>query len=651
MSWNIVPECISSVILCIIWVYSRKGNPIPSLKNRLFQTCLSVTFSAMLSNIFSTLLIYTLSAQTLFLTWAVTLIYFILTPLMGYVYFLYTFFGIYENHPKKWNLALLLSSPAILYVGMVLLDPLFSSLFHVSLEQGYEQGPLRIVTYLVFYLYCVAGMLLVLLRGQHLDLVLRAVYISFPLLAALVIVIQLFFPEIILSGSAATCSMLIIYLFLQNKQISIDYLTNLPKRQEFLNMLELKLKRKNPVCFTAVILSLKDFKAVNDTYGQHNGDAFLVAVSRYLKKEFLPREGELYRYSGDEFALLLDNLQEHEAREIAARLLARMTLPWETKECTGLLSAGVGIVSYPDSAQQLEDLINGIEFSVFLAKRRNPQNMTYYCNADTLTQIRRKKTISSLLKEYLQKGLFEVYYQPVFSVERNGFYSAEALLRMNSTSLGNLSPGEFIPIAESSGLIIELTYWVLDKVCQDIRALLESGIAVESVNVNFSTIQFTQKNLVEQVTSIIRRNHIPLSCIKIEITESALAENPETVAAFATQMQQLGVRIGLDDFGTGYSNLTSVIQLPLDVVKLDKSLVWAAMDHHTSAVVVQNLTRAFQQLGMTVLAEGVETQEQSDFMVSCGCDQIQGFLYARPMPQKDFLPFMKSGGEFVLKIG
>lgn len=639
MSWNIAPECTSTVVLCIIWIYSRKGNPSPSLKNRLFQGCFFVTFCAMTSNILSTLLLYQLTPATLVPAWLVTSFYFIATPLMGMIYYFYVLTYIYDEEKTVIKRFLITSVPGFAYMIMVLLNPFTKSLFAISLGTGYTKGHGIAATYVVFYLYCLACAFAVLIRRRAVQSSIRTILFVFPFIAAGIIIVQMIFPDIILSGSAATSALLLIYLFLQNKQISIDYLTGIPNRQEFLKTLELKLNNRSDTPFTIIVLSLKNFKVVNDTYGQLNGDAFLVAVSDYLKKNVSLGKGNLYRYSGDQFALLLDQPSDENIKKKVVQIQERMTQLWQAGPLTSVLQGVLGIVRYPQSAEQTAGLINGIEYAVSLAKKNHEG--VCYCDAEILEQVTRRIQIASILEERFAQDQFEMYYQPIYQVETGGFPVAEALMRMNNTPLGNLSPGEFIPVAEECGLIIDVTYKVLDRVCKQILALERAGIEVDGIGVNYSSLQFTQRDLIAKTRAIIEQNAVPFSKIKFEITESTLAENEEAVAAFIYEMQALGCRIGLDDFGTGFSNLTSVMRLSLDTIKLDKSLVWSSLQHERSEKIVRSMTRAFNQLGMTVLAEGVETTEQSQFVEECGCKYIQGFLYARPMPAADYLAFLK----------
>ena len=246
-----------------------------------------------------------------------------------------------------------------------------------------------------------------------------------------------------------------------------------------------------------------------------------------------------------------------------------------------------------------------------------------------------------ILKEKLDDRSFEMYYQPIYSVESGTFNYAESLMRMNDTPIGPVYPSEFIPIAEETGMIIDITYAVLDKVCAFVNGLMEEHIPIEAVHVNFPAVQFTQPDLEEKVMEIIRRNGTPPSAIKIEFTESTLAEKPEAVIDFAAEMAKHGIEMGLDDFGTGYSNFAMVINIPFGTIKLDKSLVWAMIGNRNSALGVKNIVRTFKELGMTVVAEGVETEEQRRMVVDSQVDQIQGFYYARPMPEEEARAFLK----------
>lgn len=637
MEWNIAAESISLVMLGIVWVYARKGSHLPTLKNKIFQGCLMVTFSAILTNILSTLMIYQYSIVPIWMTWIVTTIYFILTPLMGLTYFLYTVSVIYTDIDEAKKVIGIGLIPGAAYMLLILANPFTKNVFDISLTQGYTRGAWISTTYIVFYAYCVASIIVTLYNHKRIDKQIYRILAAFPILAVLVIFVQQIYPNIILSGSAATCALLIIYLHLQNRQISLDYLTNVPNRQELLNMLGLLIKKAPERRFVLVVVSLRDFRQINNTCGQQKGDAFLKEVCRFLSH--VGPEGNVYRFSGDEFALLFSQQDEGQIEKCINEIKKRMAQSWVVEDYRFILPVVMGIIYHTEADETLEEIVNSIEYAVAQAKS-GKYGQVCYCDKVMLEKLDRKRKVIQILKSQLKEPNFEMYYQPIYSVKSGRFFYAESLMRIPDSPIGPIYPSEFIPIAEETGLIVDITYTMLDKVCKMIRRMLECGVQVGAVHVNFSAVQFSQPDLAERVLEIIERNHIPMSAIEIEFTESTLAESPQIVTEFALKMLERGIKMGLDDFGTGYSNIATVINIPFGTVKLDKSLVWAAMDNEHSALAIKNLSLTFKALGMKVIAEGVETEEQRKLVTDFGVDQIQGFYYAKPMPADEMIAFM-----------
>ncbi len=637
MMWNISAECVSTIILCIIWVYSRKGNPLPTLQNKCFHICFLVSFFAILSNILATILLFYYPPAPLALVWAVNLVYFILTPLMTAFYFLYVLVFVVDDMALVRKVLYWAGTLAIIYVLFVLSSPFTGWVFFISPERGYERGPLIAITYLVFYLYCFACPLLLVLKGRHLDKSILRILFSFPIIAAVVIIIQSFAPQYILSGSAATCALLIIYLNLQNKKISIDHLTNLANRQEFMKTLEMKIDYKKEASFGVLVLSLRQFKTVNDKFGQKSGNGFLQEVANYVK--VVAGKHQAYRFSGDEFAILISPARQEDMETAYRQLTSRMVLPWRVGPHTATIGYAIGVVVYPRSADNLEGLVDALEFTVQQAKSRRGEPVCY-CTPEMYEAMKRRGKILELLKSRLESKSFEVHYQPILSLDTKQFNKAEALLRMTRTPIGPVYPSEFIPIAEETGLIVDITYQVLRSVCMFVRWLLEEERDILSVSVNYSSRQFSQPDVLQRTMEIIDDAGVPYDKIKIEITESVLIDNKDMVVRFIKTLHDKGVRIALDDFGMGYSNISTVLGFPIDTVKLDKSLVWAATESPRSELVVRHIVAAFKGLGMEILAEGVEDEAQRVFVEDCGCDMIQGFLYARPMPEQEVREYM-----------
>lgn len=646
--WNFTAEIIAFTIACIILAYSRRSDLTPSLKNRIFQACLIITVLAIGLNISSSLLIESNASGTISITWVVTTLYFVFTPLISAAYFYYTYATISETYPLKKIIATLGTIPYLLYFVCILFNPVTDWIFYLDAGGGYHQGPLILSTYIVFYIYCLACFVLAISSRNTVDPVITRILTIFPLVAVVVIVIQQFFPHYILSGSAAVCSLLIVYLYLQNKQISIDFLTRIPNRQEFSKMLALEKKRKTPI--TVVIVSVNNFKFVNDKFGSDSGDGFLSAFASYLSS--ISKTPWLYRYSGDQFVALFEKNRRNEVDGFLEALQLRMDEPWRIEDSNLVVSCSIGIVECPEVASNTATIINALEYCVGESKKLGP-NKRCLCTKDMVNTIQRRHHIADILRKTLAEDGFIVHFQPIWSIPQQQFTTAEALCRIESEELGALSPFEFIPIAEETGLIVDMTYQVLGKTCNFIKATQEAypHTSLESVSINYSAVQFMQNDLAERTLEIITASGISPSQIKIEITESVLISNPEPVKQFILDMHAVGVRFCLDDYGTGYSNLSTMLELPLDIVKLDKSIVWKGAERNgTENNFLKHITASFEAMGSTVLAEGVETEMQSSYVEDCGCSLIQGYLYAMPTSAIQAMETIAAGYSGTMKI-
>ena len=395
-------------------------------------------------------MIYRLDEFPMWMTWSVTMVYYVLTPLMGFAYFLYTVSIVYTERKELRKVIGFGVMPALVYGVLVLINPLTKNLFDISLVQGYVRGPWIVSTYLIFYAYCAASIVVTVLNKKRIDRNIYHILAAFPILAVLVILVQQMYPNVILSGSAATCALLIIYLHLQNKQISMDYLTNVPNRKELLNMLGLMIKKSPEKQFVLVVVSLRDFRQVNNTCGQQKGDEFLKNVCDFLYE--IGPKNHVYRFSGDEFALLFTHSDETEIKKCITDIRQRMEKPWQIGDYRFLLSVVMGIIWHSGDGETLEEVINAVEYAVFRAKSGKSGEICY-CDKEMLDGLERRRKVIMILKEKIADRSFEMYYQPIYSVADGEFCYAESLMRIPESPIGPIYPSEFIPIAEETGLI------------------------------------------------------------------------------------------------------------------------------------------------------------------------------------------------------
>lgn len=638
MVWDLTAECIAAIIVCIIIVYSKEDNMVPSLKNKVFQGCLLITFCSIVTNIISTLMIYNYTVVPMVLIWLVTMVYFMATPLMGVMFLFYTAAIVLEEKPLvAKRIMLIFGIPFFFYMGVVLTNPWTKLLFDLDHITGYSRGEWISSTYVIFYIYCLLCLLVVIWKRKEVDRSIGRILVAFPVIAILVIFAQQILVDSILTGTAASFALLIIYLYFQNKQITMDILTGTANRQAFLKVLELKLKQPKNWHGTLIVVSLKDFKRTNDNFGQHNGDELLVKISTFLKATV--RYSQLYRYSGDEFVIILENEPMRMVEKVIAQIEARFALPWQVGIYSCHLRAAIGVASIPEVLDNVGDIINGIEYGVSQAKAQGCVSAVF-CTKDMLNDIKRKNAIAKILREVLEQKALTVYLQPIWSTHKNRFVGAEALSRLEDPILGFIPPDEFIAIAEETGLIIDLGYQVLEKVCAFMESYLDLGKGIENISVNLSAVQFSQADLAKRLKDIIEGYHLPLDKIKFELTESLVVNNYEAVKGLMSEMQAEGVQFAMDDFGTGYSNIASVIDLPFDTIKFDKSLVWASVENERSSILVGGMTRIIKEIGISVLSEGIEDEPQRKMVTDWGCELIQGYYYAKPLTMAQALPLL-----------
>lgn len=640
MGWNVSAEAIAFIIVLIISVYSGKSHAVPSTKNRIFKFCLITTLGAIGANLASTLMIAYAPPEIAFLTWLVTLLYFILTPLLGTVYFYYAVAVVSEARPLGRKMLILSALPCLFYFFIVVGGIWTGWLFSIDSAGIYHQGPLIVTTYVVFYFYCVACFALVVFTRAPIDPVINRILAVFPFVAVVVIAAQQAFPTYLLSGSAAACSLLIIYLYLQNKRLSIDSLTGTPNRQEFLSMIALMHEKQR--AFTTVLVSLSNFKFINDKFGHENGDRFLREFSHFLKTQ--SHTAHLYRYSGDQFAFIIDegdnDIRDSHYGETVKTLLETLQMrledAWSIAGHSYKVTAAVGVASCPSIVQDPSDMVAALEYTVTQAKKLGA-NIPCFCTSDMMNTIHRHSAVANIVREAVQKKSFTVNYQPVWSESAGRFVAAEALCRLTDTELGTIPPNEFIPIAEQTGLISDVTFLILEQVCSFISEYhtQHPNAKFHGVSVNFSAVQFIQNDLAEAVLEIVERHGIPASYLRIEITESTIITNPEVVHTFMEKMHEHGVLFYLDDFGTGYSNLSSLLEMPFDVIKVDKSILWSATEDGNEAEFLGYLASCFTSIGPKMLSEGVETAAQRAYLNRCGFDLMQGYLLARPLPPEE----------------
>jgi diguanylate cyclase (GGDEF)-like protein len=421
-----------------------------------------------------------------------------------------------------------------------------------------------------------------------------------------------------------------------------DDLTGLPNRAAFseqLNRAVVRARHEHADC-AVLLLDLDHFQNVNDTLGHEQGDLLLVAVAHRIRAS-LPEAAFLARFSGDEFVILLENTSVDPAKQAGQALLQVMAREFDLGNDRLGIGASLGIVTYPTDGESASVLMRHADLAMHRAKSAGRNCLTVF-SRDLAEEIQRRVLLEARLKHAMERNELALHYQPKQEILSGRVVGWEALLRWQSPELGAVSPEEFIPVAEQSGLILPIGDWVLREACRQMRAWQDHGLAAGSMAVNLSTRQFRQKDLAEEISAALRDAGLTPDDLELEITESAIMDNLASAATVLAELERLGIRIAVDDFGTGYSSLSYLKAFPIHCLKIDRSFIRDIPGDENDTAIVRTVIGLAGSLGLTVVAEGVETDAQLTYLRANRCDQVQGYLFSRPLPPDECANLMRS---------
>ncbi len=422
------------------------------------------------------------------------------------------------------------------------------------------------------------------------------------------------------------------------RQANFDFLTGLPNRYMFRDRLEqeIKISHRMGGLVALLFIDLDRFKEINDTFGHDRGDRLLVEASRRI--ETCIREADtVARLGGDEFTVILPQLSHPEdAEAVAGNIITRLAEPYVLGAESVFVTASVGITYFPTDTQSADALIRNADQAMYVAKRQGRNRLAYFTEA-LQAEARTRLHLITDLRSALPGGQLNVFFQPIVDLSSGRICAAEALLRWKHPTQGWISPDRFIPAAEETGLIVDIGDWVFRESARWAKRWHEQGLGSEfCVSVNSSPVQFRDSAHIRAWPRILQDQGLPPRCIAIEITEGLLLEADAAVAESLAWLRDSGIPLALDDFGTGYSSLAYLHKFPLDHLKIDQSFTRNLETEPAARTLSKTIVRMAQELGLRVIAEGVETAAQRTFLQNAGCGYAQGYLFSRPVPPEAF---------------
>jgi diguanylate cyclase (GGDEF)-like protein len=423
-----------------------------------------------------------------------------------------------------------------------------------------------------------------------------------------------------------------------------DALTGLPGRTLFQDRLAQAItnSHRHKDSLGVLFIDLDHFKNINDSLGHHAGDILLKQVA-VLFTSCMREDDTVARLGGDEFVVILPNMaSEDEAWMVSQKILKLMAEPFTIESHELFITCSIGIALYPKDGKDAKTLLQSADGALYLAKNKG-RNNAQFCTAEMNAKALERLTLENDLRQALNRREFLLHYQPRVDMISGEITGMEALVRWQHPVQGLLYPTQFIPIAEESGLIVPLGEWVLRTACEQNKAWQRAGLKPVNIAVNLSARQFKQQDLVELISRVLKETELSPSYLELELTESMVMQHVEAAISTLNQFKKIGVKISIDDFGIGYSSLNYLKHFPIGFLKIDQSFVRDITTNRDDAAIAKIIISMAHDLGLKVIAEGVETEEQKSFLHLHSCDEIQGFFYSKPIPAEEFETLLKEG--------
>ncbi len=620
---------ILGVVVLINYILSKK---IQGRKTYLFLTLAICTIISSAFD-FAAVIALSVTGCPVWLGNILTSLNYLTYNIVGVVFVVYAVAVIYENVKiPRWCYAVA-NILFVLSVGGAIAATVFLFKYNGRVpnyvKYGYEG-----VIYGVQFIALAFSLLIGVLQRKKLSKARCINIFFFAILNMVAVLIQFFVRKVQISNFALAIAVMLIYVTLQRPEDELDAASGAFNARSFNRRGHMRLDSGKP--FWIYATEINNMTMVNSSFGLNGGNQVIREVAeRFMTK--LRKNQHLYRLSGVRFAVMFDSKEDYDQFALMCKgIFDKPVSVNETEVQITALACVIAVPEVTDKLSEVEDLIRYYRNSI------NVSEEIITADKDAIIKARRREMVDYAIQNAINNRTFEVYYQPIYCVKDNAFSGCEALIRLKDETLGFISPDEFIPIAEQNGKIIEVGRFVIEEVCSFIKSerLQERGIAF--VDINLSVIQCMHPEIISDIEQTLEKYEVPRSMVNLEITETASAGSYAMLQSKLNELHSNGFTISLDDFGTGFASVEYLINFPFDVVKLDKSLVWAYMSTKKYEPILQHYMPMLHSLGSRIVAEGVETLEMANALIELGCDFLQGYYYSRPIPKDKFLEFIES---------
>ncbi|MGN0483369.1 MAG: EAL domain-containing protein [Lachnospiraceae bacterium] len=626
-------EIAALVLMFFIMLHYFMKTTIVTKQRKAFSILLILAFSESTIDIISILLLEQPGGGLLdYILNATYLIVFSMVPMVYYIYISITTQS--DGRMKLWEKCFSVVPITIVFLAVVT-TPWTNWIFYFDENWNYHHGPLFNIVYVAGAAYLSVCLFIACSRKKTLTKGQRVAVYAFTVGNLITVLIQNMLSEHLIISMSVAVAILMIYLSLENPNDFQDKQLGIYNREAFIQAAGYCIEQKRE--FEVLAVQIDGYSVVNEMLGVKNGDFLLKEIAEFLQQTV--GKGMVCHIEGLRFAILSIG-EEQDLTKSARTIAERFQVPFLIQHMEILLSAVMCHLEYPQNVKKIEDIMDIIEYTLKDPKPADEDGISYMPD-DALKQKRRETKIIHCMKQALQNDSLRVYYQPIYSVKKKRYTSAEALVRLWDETMGFISPEEFIPLAEKNGLILKIGERVFREVSRFISENQIWKYGIEYIEVNLSVVQCMQEKMFEKLLSVMREYRVKPSMINLEITETSAVVSKKILLQNMQKLIEQGCSFALDDYGTGYSNTTTLMECPFHIIKLDKSMVWTAMEDERALIALKHTTAMIKEMDMNIVAEGIETKEQAQLLASFGCDFFQGFYYSKPVSAKSFLAILR----------
>lgn len=633
MNYNLNYDIAALIILSFFFFIYAKKKRIALKQNRIFLLFMSTVILSTCFDIFDVLISRESSILSRNMVSFSGFLYFLFHINIPFVYVHYILsildIGNKNNRPLFKTI---ISIPHIIVLIILVLNFSTEKIFFLSKDVGYAHGQYFWILYANAFLYLISCTIYIIFMQKLLPPNLLSVHLFSIGLVIVACIIQGFYPGLFVQNFAIAIGILIFYVLIQKPEEALDSQLGIFNGKAFSKILDMNQKRN--IDYTLIVCHIEDARLINQMLGTAKMDLILKYIAEYLENT----SKQCVFYLGSSTFVITVYSNKNESFKLLQTIEKRFEQPWSAGENTIPVSVRLMDILLPEDIQTIGDVYNYIDY---LKELDNRQKWVISARNINLQDKRRNIEIEQCIRRALDENNFEMYYQPIYNVHTGKIESAEALIRLRDPELGFISPADFIPLAERTGLILRIGDFITSSIFCFIRDNDLQTFGIKYIEMNLSVIQCMQESFAHDFMNKVEEYGIPPEMLNLEITETAAVNSPKILIKNINSLNRRGLSFSLDDFGTGYSNIRSLLDLPTNIIKFDKSMIDTATTDENGRLVMESSVVMAKNLGKHIVAEGIETEEQIKIFTEMGCDYFQGYYFSRPVPAQDFLLFVR----------